>query len=209
MSIRIAFVDDHTLVREGFRGIMQLDQEIDIDSECATFEEAQAYLETTPALDAFIVDISLGDHTGFELIKQASQLGIKSLVVSMHVQEPYISEAIHLGASGYISKASAADDLIKGIHAVSKGKIYYSKDVENYLSTVGSNPMITLTQRELDVCRQLLNGTDIKRIGLNLGISAKTVYVHRSNVFEKLEITSEEQLFKLARKFGLDLDSSL
>lgn len=204
MQILIAFVDDHTLVREGFRGIVQLDGYIKVDFECDTFDEAVEYLESKPVLDVFIVDISLGENSGFQLIKLASQSGIKCLVVSMHDREPYISEAMRAGAYGYISKAAAASDLINGIRVVNEGKIYYSADIKEYLANPAkTNPLATLTTREIEVCRQLIKGIKIKEIAFNLGISPKTVYVHKSNAFEKLNIASIEQLFRLAREFGL------
>jgi DNA-binding NarL/FixJ family response regulator len=204
MQIHIAFVDDHTLVREGFKGIVQLDENIKIDFECDTFDKAVEYLGRKPVLDVFIVDISLGKNSGFQLIKLASQSGIKCLVVSMHDREPYISEAMRAGAIGYISKASAASVLLSGIKAVNEGKIYYSSDIKVYLAdSAETNPLTTLTTREIDVCRQLVKGIEIKKIAFNLGISPKTVYVHKSNAFEKLNIASVEDLFRLAREFGL------
>jgi DNA-binding NarL/FixJ family response regulator len=204
MHIHIAFVDDHTLVREGFKGIVQLDESIKVDFECDTFDEAVEYLESRPVLDVFIVDISLGKNSGFQLIKIASQSGIKCLVVSMHDREPYISEAMRAGANGYISKASAASALLDGIRAVNEGKIYYSSDIKVYLAnSVETNPLTTLTTREIDVCRQLVKGIEMKKIAFNLGISPKTVYVHKSNAFEKLNISSIEHLFRLAHEFGL------
>lgn len=207
MQIRIAFVDDHTLVREGFRGIVQLDKNMVVDFECDTFAQALEYLQGRPELDVFIVDISLGNDTGFPLIKLASQAGIKTLVVSMHGRDPYISEAMRAGANGYLSKASAASDLLDGIRAVSEGKIYYSADIRTYLANSGgTNPLTTLTAREIEVCRQLVLGAEIKKIAFNLKISPKTVYVHKSKVFEKLNITSTEHLFRLAHEFGLSAE---
>jgi len=204
MQIRIALVDDHTLVREGFRGIVQIDKNIVVDFECGTFDEALKYLEGEPEIDVFIVDISLGDNTGFQLIKRASQSGIKSLVVSMHGREPYISEAMQAGSFGYISKASAASVLLDGINTVNESKIFYSADIKEYLAnSAATNPLTTLTTREIDVCRQLVKGVEMKKIAFNLGISPKTVYVHKSNAFEKLDITSIEHLFRLAHEFGL------
>ena len=204
MKILVAFVDDHTLVRKGFLGIVQLDQNITVDFECDTFDQALEYLRTEPAIDVFIVDISLGENTGFELIKLANQSGIKCLVVSMHNKEPYISEAMQSGSKGYISKASAASNLLTGIKTVNDGQVYYSPDIEKYLaSSHKPNPLTSLTTRESEVCRQIVKGIEMKKIAYNMGISVKTVYVHKSNAFEKLEIGSIERLFHIAREFGL------
>jgi len=209
MQIRIAFIDDHTLVREGFRGIVQLDSSIVVDFECGSFDGAMEYLESEPELDVFIVDISLGDNTGFQLIKRATQSGIKSLVVSMHDREPYISEAMRAGSFGYISKASAASVLLDGIRVVNEGKIFYSTDIKKYLTNSAAiNPLTILTTREIDVCRQLVKGVKMKKIAFNLGISPKTVYVHKANAFEKLNIASIEHLFRLAQEFGLSSDQA-
>ena len=207
MQIRIALVDDHTLVREGFRGIVQLDDSIMVNFECGSFDEAMVYLDSEPDIDVFVVDISLGTNTGFQLIKRARQSDIRSLVVSMHGREPYISEAMRAGASGYISKASAASILLDGIRAVSKGKIFYSSDIQETLGkSTAINPLTTLTTREIDVCRQLVKGIRMKKIAFNLGISPKTVYVHKANIFAKLNISTIENLFRLAHDFGLSVE---
>ena len=204
MHIRIALVDDHTLVREGFRGIVQLEDDIEMVYDCDTFEKAQTYLEGSPAIDIFIVDISLGDDTGFPLIELANRNNIKCIVVSMHGREPYISEAMRAGASGYISKGSAASDLIAGIRAVCDNEIYYSKDVEDYLAaSTGRNPFTALTHRELEVCRYIIDLAEIKKIARELNISPKTVYVHKSNAYEKLAVNSAQELFKMAKKHGI------
>lgn len=204
MQILVAFVDDHTLVRKGFLGLVQLDENITVDFECDTFDQALQYLQTEPAIDVFIIDISLGENTGFQLIKRANQSGIKCLVVSMHDKEPYISEAMQAGSNGYISKASAASNLLTGIRAVNDGQVYFSPDIEEYLTNSPKpNPLTSLTMRESEVCRQIVKGIEMKKIAYNMGISVKTVYVHKSNAFEKLDISSIEHLFHVAREFGL------
>jgi two-component system uhpT operon response regulator UhpA len=205
MHIRIALVDDHTLVREGFRGIIQLEDDMEIAYECDTFEKAKVFLLTSPDIDLFIVDISLGADTGFPLIELANRQNIKCIAVSMHSKEPYISEAMQAGANGYISKGAPVSELLAGIRAVLDDKTYYSKDVEGHLRTsVKPNPFTALTSREMGVCRSVIDGTKIKRIANQLNISPKTVYVHKANAYKKLGISSTQELFQLAKKNGVN-----
>lgn len=203
MPIRIAVVDDHTLVREGLRGIVQLESDMEVHFECDTFEKAKTFLDGAPRIDVFIVDILLGDDTGFPLIKLAKLHKIKCIVVSMHGTEPYISEAMSAGACGYISKDSAATDLIAGIRAVNENKFYYSKDIKHYLSiSSGENPFKKLTEREVEVCLYIINGFKVKAIAKELNISPKTIYVHKANAYKSLRINSTRELFQLVKKHG-------
>ena len=203
MPIRIAVVDDHTLVREGLRGIVQLEPDMDVHFECDTFEKAKDFLEGAPLIDVIIIDIILGDETGFSLIKLAKLNKIKCIAVSMHGTEPYISEAMSAGACGYISKDSAATDLIAGIRAVSENKIYYSKDIKHYLSiSPEENPFSELTEREVEVCLHIINGYRVKAIAKELDISPKTIYVHKANAYISLRINSTRELFQLVKKHG-------
>jgi len=203
MPIRIAVVDDHTLVREGLRGIVQLEPDMEVSFECDTFAKAKTYLHGSPAIDVFIVDILLGDETGFPLIKLAKKKNIRCIVVSMHGQEPYISEAMSAGANGYISKDSAAAELIAGIRAVSQNRSYYSRDIKAYLSSSEDNPFTKLTKRETEVCLFIIDGFKTKSIARKLEISPKTVYVHKANAYRSLGINSTQELFQLVKKNGL------
>lgn len=205
MHIRIALVDDHTLVREGFRGIIQLEDDMEIVHESDTFEKAKLFLLTSPDIDLFIVDISLGTETGFPLIELANRQNINCIAVSMHSKEPYISEAMRAGAKGYISKGAPVSELLTGIMAVFNDKTFYSSDVEAYLRTSTShNPFTALTRREMGVCRSVIDGIKIKRIASQLNISPKTIYVHKANAYKKLDISSTQELFQLARKHGIN-----
>jgi len=210
MPIRIALVDDHTLVREGFRGILQLEQDMELDFECDTFAKAKTFLDGSPSIDVFIVDILLGDDTGFPLIKLARLNKIKCIVVSMHGKEPYISEAINSGANGYISKDSASTDLIAGIRAVHEDKLYYSDDIREYLANAAEqNPFMLLTHREIEVCQFIVDGFKVKKIAKELNISPKTVYVHKANAYKNLGISSTQELFQLAKEHQLYLDGRI
>ena len=203
MPIRIAVVDDHTLVREGLRGIVQLEPDMEVSFECDTFAKAKAFLNGAPAVDIFIVDILLGDDTGFPLIELAKRKKILCIVVSMHSTEPYISEAMSAGANGYISKDSAAAELIAGIRAVSENRFYYSKDIKSYLASSEDNPFTKLTRRETEVCLFIIDGYKTKAIARERDISPNPVSVHKANAFRSLGINSTRELFQLVKKNGL------
>lgn len=182
---------------------------MDLNFECDTYTKATEFLATSPDIDIFIVDIVLGDKSGFPLIRQARQGKIHCLVVSMHSREPYISEAMSAGANGYISKDSAATELIAGIRAVCNGKQYYSQDISRYLTTsTVHNPFNTLTNREIQVCLLIIEGIKVKKIAREMNISPKTVYVHKANAYKHLGINSTQELFQLIKKHGLYRDTS-
>lgn len=204
MQIRMGMVDGHTLVREGFRAIVQLEDDMEIIFESDRYKKAKAFLDGSAQINILIVDISMQGQAGFELIKMANRKGIKSIVVNLDSTGPHILEAKRAGASGYISKGCSASELLAGIRAVHNNQVYHSKDVKKYLaSSTLQNPFVELTTREIDICRHILDGVKIKRIANLLNISPKTVYVHKANAYRKLNVNSTQSLFQLAKENGV------
>lgn len=205
----MGIVDGHTLVREGFRAIVRLEDDMELVFESDDYNKTKTYLEDKPDINILIVDISMHGHEGFELIELAKRKGIKCIVVNLKSNGPYMLEAKRAHANGYISQGATADELLTGIRAVYNNQDYCSKSLKKFLSdSAVHNPFLELTIREMHICRHILDGVKVKRIASLLDISPKTVYVHKANAYRKLDINSTQTLFKLAKENGVQgLDS--
>jgi len=201
---RIVLVDDHAIVREGFKHLIQTEPGLDVIAECGDAEEA---LETilANAADLVVLDLSLPNGGGLPLLEHLLSLrpGLRVVVLSMHDTEPYISEALRRGAWGYVSKSAAADELIAALRAVLAGERYLSSDIARSQSTRDGDPLARLTAREHEVFLLLARGLTPKQAAAELGIGQKTVYIHRASLMGKLGAGSELDLYRLARERGL------
>lgn len=205
MKILMGIVDGHTLVREGFRAVILSEDDMEIDFECDSFKKAQAYLNGSPEINMFIVDMSMHGHEGLKLIHLANSKDIKTIVVNLPAKGPFISDTKRAGADGYISQGASIPELLAGIRAVHNEQTYCSKDIKKqFENTMEENPFSSLTIREMHICRHIIDGVKIKKIAGILDISPKTVYVHKANAYRKLRINSTQSLFKLARENGVE-----
>jgi len=207
--MQFALVDDHQMVREGFKHLLELTPEYQVMFEADCFQVAVDALDYCANIDIIIIDISLPDKNGIELLKHCSTKypQIKSIIVSMYDHNPYVSNALDAGAWGYVSKRAASDELIIAISAVVKGETYLSNDVLKKLH-ISHTPdkqsaLKELTQRELDVFPLLAKGFNAKQIAQFLDIMPKTAHVHRANILKKLTIENQFDLLKLAVSTGI------
>ena len=200
---RILIVDDHPVVREGLRGLIDSQDDMQVCGEAATVESAMQLLrELTP--DAMIVDISLGKESGLDLIQQArAQLPtLALLVLSMHDEMIYAERALRSGAGGYVMKQEAAAQVITALRCVLEGRMFVSPAVtERLLNTLArpasSRPNYSvdrLTNRELEVFRLIGTGVTSAEIATHLHISRKTVETHRTRIKEKLGASTAAEL---------------
>ena len=198
---RIAIIDDHTLFREGLKAIVGTNNGFEVIGEAGNAADGLTLAgETKP--DIMIIDITLPDKNGIKLTREllSNFPEVKVMIVSMHSKADYISEAFKAGALSYIVKDSAAENLISGLQSVSKGMHYIDNSVakEVVLGLQGGegeekkdDPYERLTNREQQVFRLLVEGTQVKEIAEKLFISPKTVENHRGSIMKKLDIHSK------------------
>ena len=203
--IKIAIVDDHELVAEGFARLINLQDDMTVISMSNSYDEAiQKLNDELP--DLMIIDISLPGKSGIELLGDIHQKhpDIKLITLSMYDVEPYISNALNAGANGYLSKRVAPEVLIEAIQIVFTGQQYLSQDVEhNQSSFIDKSEVLDLTQREREVLILLAQSKAIKTIASILEMQPKTVHAHKANITKKLDVTAAEDLRKVAIKHHL------
>lgn len=189
---RILLVDDHAIVREGFKRLVGREPGLVVVGEAASRLDALPLLTSTMP-DLLITDLSLADGTGMALIDDVARHhpGIRTLVLSMHTG----------GGRGYVSKGAGADELVLAIRTVMGGEQYLSRDVRPTRRTV--DPVGSLTPRERQTLQLLVRGLVPKAAAAELGISEKTLYAHRSNLLEKLGARNDRDLARIALERGL------
>ena len=203
---RILLIDDHAIVREGFRRLLEEADGFEVVAEAGTPTEALAAARRHSP-DLALVDLSLGtESSGLVLLMQLHETfpKMRCVVLSMHDDPGLVMRALERGARGYFTKAVAAEELILGLRRVLAGEVVLSSD----LSAPGGPPPGTpLTPRERETLRGLLSNLPPKAIAATLGISDKTLYRHRANLMEKLGARTHGDLVRIARERGLLLES--
>ena len=206
--LKVLLVDDHAVVREGYRRLLEREPDIEVVGEAGDATQA---CERAHALspDVVVMDIALPGSSGIEAMRRmlAEQPQLRVLMFSMHDDAIFSSRALQAGALGYLSKTSAPEVLLQAIHAVSRGERYVSPDVADNIarsaSSSGQSGLETLTAREFEVLRLLVQGETLKDIGKRLGLSEKTVANHQSAIREKLGAKNGMQLARLGARLGL------
>lgn len=208
--VRFLIVDDHPLFRQGLVSVIENVRTYQVQAQATTITEALTLLDTIE-VDVALVDISLQQENGLELVKtlKASKPEVLSIVVSMYDELIYASSALKAGARGYVMKQEAASSLLKAIETVLKGKVYLSNDMrERMLDTMllqessqEIDPVELLSLREMEVLRLLGQGFGVSEIGKTLNLSAKTINVYRDNIRHKLSISDAGTLRKFAIKW--------
>lgn len=200
--IRIALVDDHAIVRTGFRALIEREADMEIVAECDSLVDAERALADNAA-DVLVLDLTLRGESGIDALPSLRTRFpvLRILIMSMHEGEVYVDEALARGASGYVTKAVAPDELVAGIREVMAGRCYLSSDLRGR-KTVAA-PLDRLSAREHEVFVLLAHGKTIKQAADELGVAAKTVYVHRAHVLEKLGARNDRELYRIALAGGL------
>jgi DNA-binding NarL/FixJ family response regulator len=205
--ISVLLVDDHAVVREGYRRLLERDDSLVVVGEAATAADAMRFDgELKP--DVIVLDIGLPGVSGIEILRRiiARRPEARVLMFSMYQDGIYATRAINAGARGYLSKASAPDLLVDAVRAVATGQRYLSPDVEQAMtmqSSAANRLADALSTRELEVLRLLTQGYGIEEIGERLGLSPKTAANHQSSIKQKLGASSALQLILIAQQFGL------
>jgi two-component system response regulator NreC len=216
-KIKLILADDHAVVRSGLRMLLEIQPDIEIVAEVESGLQA---VEQTRILkpDIVLMDIQMPGLNGIEATKQIKQFApnTRILALTMHEDDQYFFEMLHAGASGYVPKRAAPDELLTAIRAVGRGDVYLypslaSRLVQDYLKRAdsGDQPLVydDLTPREREVLTLIAEGMSNAEIAEALVISIKTVDRHRENIMRKLNLHSRIDLVKYALRIGLiDLD---
>lgn len=212
-------VDDHPLFREGVKTLIEQTPHFTVAGEAGNGKEALALAKALKP-DLVLLDLSLPDQSGVEVTQQIRAFlpNTRVIIVSMHSKVELISKAFQAGATGYVVKESATEKLVEGLEAVSKGEYFLDsalsqKVVSKLVESSGKASKSvdaryeSLTPREQQVLRLLVEGLSAKEIAEKLFISPKTVENHRTNIMNKLDIHSTMELVRYAAKLGLiDVD---
>jgi DNA-binding NarL/FixJ family response regulator len=210
--LRLLIADDHTLVRQGLRRILEAQPGWEVVAETGDGREAvRLAAELRP--DVVLLDIAMPHLNGVEAMQQIERRvpGVRVLILSMYADEAYVTRAIRAGASGYLLKDSADMDLIKGISAVAQGKSFFSPAaarviVDNYArpaATGVADRFESLSERERAVFQLVAEGYSNKEVAELLHISPATVETHRAHVMEKLDLHSTAELVLCAVRRGI------
>jgi two-component system invasion response regulator UvrY len=207
--IRVLLVDDHAVVRTGFRLLLQARPDIAVAGEADSGEAAcQRYIELSP--DAVVMDIAMPGMGGIEALRRirAHDPQARVLALSAHDDPMHARRALREGALGFLSKRSAPEALLEAVAAIAGGQRYIDPRVAQRLALddiegTESSPIKRLSEREFDVFIRLARGTSVQRIADDLRLSASTVGTHLYNVKQKLGVSNQSELTLLAIRHGL------
>jgi two-component system uhpT operon response regulator UhpA len=198
--IQIGLVDDHLAVVEGFKRLIEINEEFNVAHIFSSYDGA-LYSAELDTLNVLIVDIALEDQSGIALIKEVKQRypNLHCVTLSMYDKEPYISEAIKAGAYAYVSKRAGAEDIEAAIYSAFNEEFYLSPDVKaNYQCTSNSAAEKELSERELEILKLLAQGYETKEVAYKLNIADKTAHAHKANIYLKLGLRTRKQVMQYA-----------
>lgn len=206
-AIRVMIVDDHSLIREGLKQLLEFDGSIKVVGEAANGVECLENLEKYDP-EVLLLDINMPEMNGIEVLKKMKekQSSVKVLILTVHNELEYLMNAVDIGVEGYIMKDSESAKLKKAIRAVRDGENYIQSSLIPALNNqllnrdVDKDKVASLTNRELEVLVQVANGMFNKEIATNLNISERTVKNHISNIFKKIEVSDRTQAAVFAIK---------
>ena len=209
--IKVILVDDHQIVRDGIKALINEEPNINIITEASSGADLFDKLNTYKP-DVILMDINLPDTNGIEITKQLKETKpeIKVLILSMHMGEDYIVNAIEAGAKGYLPKTTSKKEIITAINTISKGEDFFNESISNILiksyvkraqtPKKEEEKQVDLTKREKEIITLFALGMSNKEIADKLFISIRTVESHKNNIMNKLELKSTVDLVKFALK---------
>ena len=211
-AARIFLVDDHPIFRLGLRRILEAEDDLEVCGEAEKIEGAAEALSAS-APDLAVVDISLRDGHGLELIRKLKTdfPSMPTLVVSMHDEKLYAERAVRAGAQGYLPKHSSAERMVQGIRQAMSGELVLSPDIARNLlrrtlhrRPTEDSPLAGLSDRELEIFEMIGRGDSARTIAEKLSISVKTVETHRTNIRQKINLSSTNELVRFATTWVSD-----
>ena len=207
-AIRVMLVDDHVVVRRGFRMLLEACRDIEVVAEAGDGEHAlAAYPDSAP--DVVVLDLSMPGVGGLEALRRllVSHPGAKVLVLSAHENVAYARRVMKAGALGYLTKRTAPEELVRALPVVAAGRIYLDRGIAQDLAIreLDGNPGATeaLSRREFTVFLSLARGQTVKQIAANLNLSTGTVGTHLYNIKQKLGVSNQAEMTLIAVRNGL------
>ncbi|GAA3509773.1 response regulator transcription factor [Aquimarina addita] len=226
--VSIVLVDDHFLVRDGIRSLLEDEEQYKVIGEASDGKEAISVIQSLKP-DIVICDIRMPEMSGIETVEQLTSLKVtsKMIMLSMHDSDEYILQSINAGADGYLLKDASKEEFLKALSTVSKGDKYFSGDVSSILvrrllkdensisskvdsdvanttkSITVSSDHFDLTKRERQILKLAVSGMTNKDIATELDISKRTTEVHRFNLMKKMGVKNVLELSNKAREYGM------
>jgi two-component system, NarL family, response regulator NreC len=207
MAIRVVLADDHALVRQGLKSLLEREG-FQIVAEASDGQEALRHVQTLKP-DIVVMDITMPVLNGLEAARQisVSSSKTKTILLTQHDEEQYLSEALEAGVKGYVLKSQVASDLIQAMRQVSRGEVYLSPGVSGAVMDAyrskKEKPRDPLTTRERQVLQLIAEGKSTKDVASVLGISVKTAESHRTRLMQKLDIHETASLVLYAVRRGI------
>ena len=207
--IRLLLADDHAMVRAGLRELLSDTGDIEVIAEAASGEEVLAAIRQT-GFDVLVLDMSMPGRSGIELIKlvKAERPRLRVLVLSMHSEDQYAVRALRAGASGYLTKESAPEELLTAIRRIGAGGAYVSPETATQLvldnaAPGAATPHSLLSDREFQVFRMIAEGRSVSEIAASLTLSVKTISTHKTRILQKMGASNQTDLVRYAMRHHL------
>lgn len=205
--IRVVLIDDHAVVRTGYRRLLSAEADLEVVGEAATSDEANALVQRLQP-DVALADLSLKGSSGLEAIRSMllRHPVLRVLVLSMHDSAGHVKQALKSGAHGYLTKYCDPDEVIDGIRRVAAGKRVFSPEIAELLANeamAGDAALQQLTPREFEVFRLLVQGESTQGIANSMHLSPKTILNYLTLIRQKLDVDSDFKLLHLAARHGM------
>jgi two-component system response regulator NreC len=207
MPTRVVLADDHALVRQGIKSVLEREG-LQVVAEASDGQEAIRQAKAL-APDVVVMDIGMPTLNGMDAARELGRCcpKVKSILLTQHDEDQYVSEALSAGVKGYVLKSQVASDLIQAIQQVLRGQVYLSPGISAAVMAAvqskGQRPADPLTARERQVLQLIAEGKSTKDVASLLGVSVKTAESHRSRLMQKLDIHETASLVRYAVKRGL------
>lgn len=207
-GIRVFLADDHAMVREGLCALISREPSMRIVGQCGDGLQVLRQVEALSP-DVVVLDITMPGLNGLDVCRQLTRKGHETavLILTMHDDEQFVMRAIEYGASGYVLKEAAAEQLAEAIRTVSRGELYLGPGIRRTalqrIGQPGGDPYDRLTLRERQVLQQIAEGKTNRQIAQELSLAVKTVDTHRSRLMRKLNIHDQTSLVKFALRRGI------
>lgn len=201
--INVVITDDHDLFRFGLSELLKKHSDINVVKTVSNGKQLLELLKTNQTIDVVLLDITMPDMDGFEVLDQIGQLNskIKPIIISMHNEGNYIAKCAKKGAYGYLIKNADEDELLLSIRSVAKGKKYFGPEIsEKMVNFMSENKVSSqlLSNKENEVLQLIAKGFTTKEIASKLFVSARTIETHRANILKKFEVKNTAALIKKA-----------